>query len=196
MSEHRTQHKNLRLALLDEEQRRRIYLEHMKEDFPSSELKPLEMIERGIAEGYYRFLGLLDHEEIIGYACLIDAKDACLIDYLAVIPERRSSGAGSELLRLLGNWMKDKEYVIIEVELPDSGRDEDEAALRKRRMEFYLRNGILDTGIDARCFGVDFRILEAGSHGPHHRKDVIRNYETLYRRILPETLFRDNIHTD
>ena len=57
MPEHRTQQKNLRLALLDEEQQRRIYLEHMKEDFPSSELKPLEMIERGIAEGYYRFPG-------------------------------------------------------------------------------------------------------------------------------------------
>jgi len=168
----------------------------MKEDFPPSELKSLELIEEGIAEGYYRFLGLLDHNEVIGYVCLVEAGDACLIDYLAVIPELRNSGAGSELLRLLENRLKDKEYVIIEAELPDSGRDADETALRKRRMEFYLRNGILDTGIDVRCFGVDFRILEAGTHGPHQRQDVIRRYENVYRRILPEKLFRDNIHTD
>ena len=196
MPENRTQQKNLRLELLDKEQRRRIYLENMKEDFPSSELKSLELIERGIAEGYYRFLGLMDQDEIIGYACLVDVKDTCLIDYLAVIPERRNSGAGSEMLRLLETRLKEKEYVIVEVELPDSGRDEDEATLRKRRVEFYLRGGILDTGIDVRCFGVDFRILEAGTHGPHDRNDVIRRYENIYRRILPETLFRDNVKTD
>jgi GNAT superfamily N-acetyltransferase len=182
--------------VLDEAQRRRVYNEHMKEDFPPSELKSLELIEQGIAEGYYRFLGLLDHNEVIGYVCLVEAGDACLIDYLAVVPGRRSSGAGSELLRLLENRLKDKEYVIIEAELPDSGRDADETALRKRRVEFYLRNGILDTGIDVRCFGVDFRILEAGTHDPHQRQDVIRRYENVYRRILPEKLFRDNIHTD
>lgn len=196
MPEHRTQQKGLRLAVLDEAQRRRVYNEHMKEDFPPSELKSLELIEQGIAEGYYRFLGLLDHNEVIGYVCLVEAGDACLIDYLAVIPGRRSSGAGSELLRLLENRLKDKEYVIIEAELPDSGRDADETALRKRRVEFYLRNGILDTGVDVRCFGVDFRILEAGTHGPHQRQDVIRRYESIYRRILTEKLFRDNIHTD
>lgn len=35
MPEHRTQQKGLRLAVLDEAQRRRVYNEHMKEDSPS-----------------------------------------------------------------------------------------------------------------------------------------------------------------
>ena len=196
MPEHQTQQKGLRLAPLDKAQRRRIYIEHMKEDFPSSELKSLEMIEQGIAEGYYRFLGLLAHNEVIGYVCLIEEGDACLIDYLAVVPEQRNSGAGSELLRLLGNWLNDKEYVIVEVEAPSSGKNENDVTLRKRRVEFYLRNGLLDTGVDVCCFGVDFRVLEAGRRGPHNRKDVIRRYVNLYRRILPETLFRDNIQTN
>ncbi|MBR3203010.1 MAG: GNAT family N-acetyltransferase, partial [Solobacterium sp.] len=115
MQEHRTPQKNLHLELLDEEQRRRVYIEHMKEDFPPAELKSLEEIEQGITEGCYRILGLMDQNEVIGYACLVEAKDACLIDYLAVIPERRNSGAGSEMLRLLEKRLQDREYVIVEV---------------------------------------------------------------------------------
>ena len=195
MTEH-PQDAGMRLAALTSAERRQIYNEHMKEDFPASELKTLEMIEQGITKGYYQFLGLKKRDEIIGYACLITAGDTCLVDYLAVISGQRSRGAGSELLRLLGDYLQDREFVLVEVENPRSGNDEAERALRKRRMAFYLCGGLQDTGVDVRCFGVDFRILKAPRRKPQERADIIRRYQAVYRMILPEELFRNNIRTE
>ena len=196
MQEHRTPQKNLRLELLDEEQRRTVYIEHMKEDFPPAELKSLEEIEQGITKGCYRILGLMDQNEVIGYVCLVEEKDACPIDYLAVIPERRNSGAGSEMLRLLEKRLQDREYVIVEVERPSLGENEDEVILRRRRMGFYFRSGILDTGIDVRCFGEGFRILEARRNETHRRSDIIQRYRDLYQCTLPVTLYGDYIQLE
>ena len=195
MTEH-PQDAGMRLAALTSAERRQIYNEHMKEDFPASELKTLEMIEQGITKGYYQFLGLKKRDEIIGYVCLITAGDTCLVDYLAVISGQRSRGAGSEMLRLLGDYLQDREFVLVEVENPRSGNDEAERALRKRRMAFYLRGGLQDTGVDVRCFGVDFRILKAPRRKPQERADIIRRYQAVYRMILPEALFRNNIRTE
>ena len=185
----------LRLADLDAAQLRRIYHEHMKEDFPAAELKPLEMIKKGIAEGYYRFLGLFDGDEIIGYTGLIYHEDACLIDYLAVMPEWKNRGIGSVMLKLLKAYLKDTEYVIGEVEIPACGEDEAERNLRSRRMDFYLRSGFYDTGMDVSVFGVRFRLL-AFADKPHDGQEILTRYRNIYRYVLPEDLFRNNVLTD
>ncbi len=186
----------LRLADLDAAQLRRIYHEHMKEDFPAAELKPLEMIEKGIEKGYYRFLGLSDGDEVIGYTGLIFCEDACLVDYLATMPERRNRGAGRDLIRCLKNDFKDTEYVIVEVETPACGSDEAERKLRQRRMNFYLRNGFRDTGMDVSVFGVRFRLLELPHGTPHDGQEILTRYMNIYRYVLPEDLFRANVIAD
>ena len=77
----------------------------MKIDFPPSELKPLSMIYDAIERGIYECLGLMDGTDIVGYAYLIRKGDDYLIDYLAVCPDRRNAGLGSEMLRLLGEYL-------------------------------------------------------------------------------------------
>ena len=186
---------SMRLEDLDIAQVHRIYNVRMKEDFPPAELKALKIIEEGIQAGFYRFPGLFDGDEIIGYTGLIYHEDACLIDYLAVMPEWKNRGIGSVMLKLLKAYLKDTEYVIGEVEIPACGEDEAERNLRSRRMDFYLRSGFYDTGMDVSVFGVRFRLL-AFADKPHDGQEILTRYRNIYRYVLPEDLFRNNVLTD
>ena len=86
--------------------------------------------------------------------------------------------------------------MIVEVETPACGSDEAERKLRQRRMNFYLRNGFRDTGMDVSVFGVRFRLLELVHGAPHDRQELLTRYMNIYRYVLPEDLFRANVIAD
>ena len=109
----------MKLSSLNEKQIETIYRERMKIDFPPNELKPLSMIYDAIERGIYECLGLMDGTDIVGYAYLIRKGDDYLIDYLAVCPDRRNAGLGSEMLRLLGEYLAEADSIIGEVENPE-----------------------------------------------------------------------------
>lgn len=188
-----TDNKQRRLQHLNPTQVREVYDKRMKADFPASELKPLEMIEQSVQKGIYECLGMFETDEIIGYAFLIRMGTICLIDYLAVVPEQRDKGMGGELLRLLGKHLKEDEAVIGEVEIPSEAEDEAERTTRTRRLRFYLRNGLIDTGVSTVTFGVPFEILRFDNGKELSKRRVSELYEKIYRFILPPDWYDGNI---
>ena len=66
----------------------------------------------------------------------------------------------------------------------------DEKPLRNRRLQFYLRNGYMETTLKSSVFGVSYRLLEASSSVPHSAKNIRTAYIELYRSILPEEFFQ------
>ena len=82
--------------------------------------------------------------------------------------------------------------IIGEVEDPKYARNDDDRKLRIRRMDFYLRNGCFDTGVRAKCFGVEFIILRMGKKKLEKQKcwDI---YSAIYRSILPKDMYDENI---
>ena len=182
----------MHLKTLTKDQLRDLYNDRMREDFPPSELKPLFVILDAVDKGIYEALGLYDGEEIVGYSCLVKQGTDYLVDYLAIYPEKRNGGIGSILVKLLSEHMDSTGNIIGEVEDPKYARNDDDRKLRIRRMDFYLRNGCFDTGVRAKCFGVEFIILRMGKKKLEKQKcwDI---YSAIYRSILPKDMYDENI---
>ena len=162
----------------------------MVDDFPGNELKTLDKIERLIGQGMYRCFGLKDADELLAYAFFVymqeNGEDYYLLDYYAVERACRGTGIGSRFLKMLcADQLKDADCAVLEVEDPACAAEDREN--RERRLRFYLRNGMTDTGEKAAVFGADFILLRM----PVGKTDADfgRIYQDMYRAMLPKNVF-------
>ncbi|MCR5558283.1 MAG: GNAT family N-acetyltransferase [Butyrivibrio sp.] len=180
------------LEKLSKSQVESIYREKMVVDFPAAEIKPLEAILKAMDKGLYESFGLYDEAGIMGYTFLVKIDRDYLVDYLAVFDGRRNNGAGSQMIRLLAEYLKDADNIILEVENPDFA-DDQEKELQTRRYNFYKRNGCSDTGLRVRCFGVPFRIIRMNRNFSKDHDSLWALYQSFYRMMLPKELFEKNL---
>ncbi len=155
----------------------------MEIDFPDNERKPLRMLEESFDTGFMEGYGLFDHDEVCAYALFMCQKDIRLFDYLAVVEKYRDQGVGSQFLRQLHEVYQDMECVIGEVENPDYCKDEEEKKTMERRIDFYLRNGFLDTGAACCLYSVEYRFFEMGlkhSHTPEEAQEIMGGFYHVY----------------
>ena len=96
---------------------------------------------------------------------------------------RASAGTvwGAFFLQKLCEQLKDAGCVLLEVEDPEDGEE-----TKQRRLNFYLRNGMVDTGVRSWVFGADYRILRM----PMGDGDVEDVYTELYRSMLPMPVYK------
>ena len=119
------------IRLLDIEEIKEIYNEHIVTDFPASEVKPLkQMLEKRENDQYFVY-GMYEnredscgrkYDELAGYAYFIKCRnqDVYLLDYLAIVKDKRSKHLGSGFLQQLKKLAKDDgKLLILEVENPD-----------------------------------------------------------------------------
>ncbi len=169
-----------------------IYKEHIREDFPRGERRPLFGMEKLQKAGRYDCYGYYQENSLEAYACYILTPNGsyALLDYFAVVPELRGNGIGSEFLRGLKRDVSAKCGVFIEAESPDSAKTEEERQTRERRIRFYLSNGAERTNSKCLLFGVDYNILflptddaanEQENKIQHHAVEEL--YRELYGRV-------------
>ena len=143
----------------------------MKRDFPANELRPFRSMKFLYGKGRYQAYGLFLQDELLAYACFAllehQGMRCGLFGYLAVLPEYRDSGVGGRFFGLL----------------PEEKRT------RERRMSFYLRHGCLDTGVNVRLFGVDYRLMEAPVSGAHDPATLRTLYAAMYRSFFRSRFF-------
>ena len=172
------------------DQVRAVYRERMKRDFPPDELKPLERIERAMARGEYACYGAFGGGGILAYAFFVLAGRRALFDYYAVAEDQRDRGIGSRFIRaLMDGPLSGMDCVLLEVDDPDSAATPEEEALRRRRLAFYIKNGLADTGVRATVYGVDFTVLALPVGNRPSREEAGRLYGELYHVILPPELY-------
>ena len=137
-----------------------VYKRYLK-DFPKSERKPLGLLISYIIKKQADILLLYDGDKPVAYAVVLtDSKyNAVLLDYLATFSEYRSKGYGSEFIKAFRRYYADKSGIIIEIEEVGKAESERENVLRKRRKEFYLRNGFEMQPVKLLLFGVDMNML-------------------------------------
>ena len=183
------------LKLLSLDQIEKIYIERMVEDFPSNELKPLDMIKKLILEGNYDCYGLFENDEIVGYIFLnrLKGQQNYLIDYLATVPNRRNSGLGATIIKRLSEKLSDADSIIGEVENPEYEMNVLNKELQTRRLNFYLRNGFKDTKVRATCFGVPFIIIELVDKMSKSENEIKELYKQHYKAMLPKELYDTKI---
>ncbi len=80
--------------------------------------------------------------------------------YFAVREELRGKGYGSKILCLISERYA-QQSLIIDIESPRQQSENFEQ--RKRRYEFYLRNGFHDTGVGRTFRGITYTILASGN---------------------------------
>ena len=148
------------LRVLSLEQGEKIYTTHMQRDFPADELKPWRIMRDLAKRGEYDMLGAYWDDTLVGYAWqyVPSGGDCLLLDYLAVLPQYRMRGVGAGILASLRQYYS--RIILLESEYPEEAPD---PAIARRRLGFYTRCGMGDTGLQLRLFGVRFCILASGT---------------------------------
>jgi len=147
------------LKQLSSEEVEFIYNEHMVLDFPSQELKPVDFIQKLINRKIYKCYGLYDSGELLAYAFFTNSKSYLLLDYYSVCEKYRNSGIGSRFLSILKENCRNYSGIIVEVEDIESANTEVEKIIRKRRIDFYKKNGMKMTNISCELFKVNYSIM-------------------------------------
>lgn len=156
-----------------------------KSAFPRCERKPFALLLKNRREGKAEILAALDENgEFCGLAILHSLDDLMLLAYFAVIPSARGRGIGSELLRLLHERFSDRRF-FLEIELPDP--ENDPSGMKNRRKDFYLRNGMNETGLFVRLFGVELEILSFRCAVSF--EEYFKLYRSVTGKIVEKNLF-------
>lgn len=131
------------------------------EAFPEIERKPISLIEEKVAEGTSEVFAIMEGEEFIGFAMYVIGEELVLLDFFAILPEKRCGGYGSKVFPLIMKQYPDKHF-LLEIEDPDGDVEEEEKELRKRRKAFYLRQGMKAMRFLIDLFDVEMEVLTDG----------------------------------
>lgn len=122
--------------------------------FPADERKPFSLLQTRAAEGRAELLSIHYEGAFAGLVITLLYQNYVLVDYFAVSPDYRNHGIGACVLDLI-RARYDGRLIFLEIEDPKT-------ELQERRRGFYIRNGILPTGLAVELFGVDMLILSDG----------------------------------
>ena len=176
---------------------RQLYHERTTEDFPPDELKPLSMIENALARGMYASYGFFSGDQILAYAYFVRVGKNALVDYFAVEKSLRDRGLGSRFIQALIDRLRgEMDCVLLEVDDPGRAPDADELEVRQRRLRFYLRNGLSDTGVCATVYHVPYRILTLPVGNAPAARDVRHIYRSIYRAILSAEVYKKMVQME
>ena len=146
--------------------------------FPENERPPVDMFFETVLIDNDDLLGFYDNNEFIGFTNLITYKDICYLFFFAVKEDKRNQGYGTKILEIIKELYKDKVLTLCYEEIDDKYPD---IELRKRRKNFYYRNGFIDNKMKTCEYGVNYESCYIGAH-----KVSFKDYLGLYRSVFGE----------
>lgn len=187
---------NLTLKDLSPDEMRNAYQTDMVYVFPASEMKPCEAIYDEMLEGKFLACGLFAGEELIAYAfsACIPGYEYLFTQYVVVKERYRSHGIGSRLLNELANRYGTYRAMMLDVEDPLFGPDEAEKRHRRRRVQFYLKNGFRKTRVKSHVYGVDYVLMARDLAAPVTDEEIYEAANAIYRSMWKPGAFPDNYH--
>lgn len=126
--------------------------------FPENERFDFSMMTKN-ESGNYETFAFYHNEVFVGFAIFLNSLDISHIIYFATEPELRGKGFGAKALAALRRIKSDRR-IIVDIEREVPGCDENE--IRKRRKNFYLRNGYSETEVRYRWQDESYEILVSG----------------------------------
>lgn len=129
------------------------------QSFPKEERVPFWLLSYKAKRDENNWVSLYDGDVFIGLIYTALYRDIVYIWYFAFLPKMQGSGYGSLVLQKLHDHYRDKRIILnIEIDDPTSENND----LRKRRKQFYLRNGYEECGFYTKEAGVVFEMLSYG----------------------------------
>ena len=129
--------------------------------FPEEERPPEWLFFENALKEDNELLGFYENDEFIGFTNLLFHNDLCYMFFLAVSPEHRNKGYGSQIIQDAFKLYPDKTFVLCYEEIDDKY---DDIELRKRRRDFYYRNGFKDNNLKTCEYWVNYDTCYHGSH--------------------------------
>lgn len=127
-----------------------------KEAFPPEEyLAPTELVKMSQADNF-DFLLLKDQEQFVGFMVVQTYKNMAYLFFLAIDEKSRGKGYGSRAIETLKEEYPNKVHTV-DFEMLDQTASNYEQ--RKKRRNFYLRNGYQETGLFLSYLGVDYEVF-------------------------------------
>ena len=128
--------------------------------FPRIERKSFRFILKQREKGEAELFAVETNDgKFAGLAFVVKHNDLVMLDYFAVHPKLRGKGVGSKALAALMKKYSDSRF-ILEIESVDVPCKNLEA--RKKRREFYLKNGMKSAGFTVRVFFTKLEVLTSG----------------------------------
>lgn len=178
----------IQLKSLTKEQVSEIYKKYLINDFPKMEVKPLKSIISMMEDGFYESLGIYLKGEFVGYAfaMLCPGISSGLVDYLEIVPDKRGQGIGSNVLKELRTYFSDRR-MYLESEFPAHAPEPDIAT---RRLDFYVRNGASDTGVESDVYTVHYINLQISGERVEPWC-AMKEIQTIYEYMITNKASRD-----
>lgn len=185
----------LTIHMLTVQQVTQIYKDHMSHDFSVDEIKPLCSILLLMEQGLYKGYGLFEDGVLRGYALLITAPGGrvALLDYYAILAGNRSGGLGSRFLALLRKELVGYDGIVLESEQIAYAVGRADKVIRRRRISFYLRNGVRITSLQSRLFGVAFSILYLPCSRDLPDGQIYKELDAIYRCLFPDYIWQKKV---
>ena len=142
--------------------------------FPKKERMPFPMMVAMSKLWNTDFLSFYDGDTFCGFIYLAHNRNIIFVMFFAVDEKLRSKGYGSTILQEIQKKYP-KKKIIISIEPCDETAPDIET--RKRRKDFYLRNGYKETGYMIKLLGVVQEIIIANGE---FNKTQFRNFFVLY----------------
>ncbi|MCR5184549.1 MAG: GNAT family N-acetyltransferase [Bacilli bacterium] len=130
--------------------------------FPASERPPLRYFYQGLEKNKENELyAYYDDDVFIGFSYLTSYKDIIYIFFLAVKESLRNKGYGSKILTIIKDNNPDKVILLCYEEVDTKYKD---YLSRKKRKDFYIKNGFKKNGLKTDEYGVIFETAYIGKH--------------------------------
>ena len=146
----------MKLTKATDHQRLKQIRELYMDAFPLSERKPFDLMIKKQSQGTMEILALEDENGFLGLAILAFDKDIALLDYFAILADFRGKGIGSKAICALQKRLADKRFIL---EIETTKQKVPDLEMRKKRKNFYLKNGLHTMDFDVNLFGIEMEIL-------------------------------------
>jgi hypothetical protein len=155
------------------------------EAFPRREQIPFSVLRLMAHRKGINFLAFYEEDELCGMTYLVRDQWTVFVLFLAIDGRKRDRGYGTRILRWLKSRFPDCE-IVLEIEPLDEEQAPNHMQ-RKKRMEFYERSGIRDTGWEVYEGDVRYWLLssEGRDFDPYEFRKLNRWFSLGYFSEMP-----------
>jgi len=146
----------------------------LPEIFPKEELAPHD-----ISDDIIPYLCFYDDGEFIGFGQVLKKPDLHYLRYMAMLPQHRSKGYGGKMLELI---LAERGNVPLALDVEPLDPAAANYEQRVRRVNFYLKHGMVDSGYTLEFNGNPFTIMTTGEEGII---EVMQRYCAAEKRYAP-----------
>ena len=122
------------------------------QSFPKEERFPFWILKCCSKEKNVTFNGIVDNNKIIGIEYIINCSDYAYLMYLAIDEKNRNNGYGT---KILDDLRKKHKTIILSIEKSDKHLNDN----RKKRKNFYLKNGFYETNLFIEENSIQYEVL-------------------------------------